>query len=128
MKLKQILLACTFLLLVGCTNSSAGYQKITPVAAQNQLIDSPETILLDVRTLEEYNELHIEGALLIPSTEIKDRIETQIPDKSTPIIVYCRSGNRSKKASEQLISMGYRHVFDLGGIQSYPYKENLVSN
>ena len=79
-------------------------------------------ILLDVRSQEEFNEIRIEGAILIPSNEITSRAETEIPDKGTPILVYCRSGGRSASAAHSLIEMGYTDVYDFGGIMDWPYE------
>lgn len=78
-------------------------------------------MLLDVRTPEEYAEGHIEGALLLPHTELAARANAELPNTEIPIFVYCRSGNRSKTASLQLLGMGYTEVYDFGGINSWPY-------
>ena len=75
-----------------------------------------EVIFLDVRTLEEYNAGHIEGAVLLPDTELAEKIEQVIPDKRALVFVYCRSGNRSKTATEKMVELGYNHVYDMGGI------------
>ena len=75
-------------------------------------------VLLDVRTDEEFSEGHIEGSLNLPIGEI-DRAATVIPDKSVPIYVYCRSGNRSARATANLKGNGYASVYDIGGILSY---------
>ena len=78
-------------------------------------------VLLDVRTEEEFSEGHIEGSLNLPIGEI-DRAATVIPDKSVPIYVYCRSGNRSARAAAYLKGNGYVSVYDIGGILSYKGK------
>ena len=78
-------------------------------------------VLLDVRTGEEFSEGHIEGSLNLPIGEI-DRAATVIPDKSVPIYVYCRSGNRSARAAAYLKGNGYASVYDIGGIISYKGK------
>ena len=78
-------------------------------------------VLLDVRTEEEFSEGHIEGSLNLPIGEI-DRAATLIPDKSVPIYVYCRSGNRSTRAAAYLKGSGYASVYDIGGILSYKGK------
>ena len=78
-------------------------------------------VLLDVRTEEEFSEGHIEGSLNLPIGEI-DRAATLIPDKSVPIYVYCRSGNRSARATAYLKGNGYASVYDIGGILSYKGK------
>ena len=79
-------------------------------------------ILLDTRTREEYDRSHIPGALLIPHTEISERAADELPDKDQVILVYCRSGNRSKQASEILAELGYNNVKEFGGINTWPYE------
>ena len=76
-------------------------------------------VLLDVRTDEEFSEGHIEGSLNLPIGEI-DRATIVLPDKSAPIYVYCRSGNRSKQASEKLVALGYTNIVEFGGINDWP--------
>ena len=88
-----------------------------------EIMDSSEGyILLDVRTQEEYDESHIPGAVLIPNTEIEDRAGEELPDKEQLILVYCRSGNRSKKAAEILVKLGYTNIREFGGIMDWPYE------
>ncbi len=102
--------------------SSAGYQKITPEEAQIMLAEGGVT-LVDVRTAPEYTDRHIDGALLIPHTDILNaRPEAQLPDLNAPIILYCRTGSRSQTASKALLEYGYKNVYDLGGINSWPYE------
>lgn len=91
-----------------------GYKKITPREAQEKM--SGEVIILDVRTREEFDEGHIKNAVLLPDYEITDRAEVVLPDKDKTILVYCRSGARSREASRELIEMGYSKVYDFGGI------------
>lgn len=79
-------------------------------------------VILDVRTLDEYNEGHIDKAILIPDTEIKDQAETTLTDKSATILVYCRSGRRSALASATLVELGYTNVYDFGGIIDWTYE------
>ncbi len=97
------------------------YRTISPEAAKTLLDNGKELVLVDVRTAEEYAEKHIPGAILIPNEEIGDSRPEELSDLDTTIIVYCRSGNRSKTASEKLIAMGYTDVRDLGGINDWPY-------
>ena len=96
------------------------YKKISAEDAK-VIMDSEDVIILDVRTQEEYNGGHIENALLLPVTDIKDKADEILADKDAKILVYCRSGNRSAAASKELISMGYTNVYDFGGISSWPY-------
>ncbi len=104
----------------------AEYNKITAKEAKKMLENDPNAILLDVRTEEEFKDEHIEGAILIPDYEIKERAEAELPNKDDLILIYCRSGNRSKTTANLLLSMGYTNVFDFGGINTYPYEK--VSN
>jgi rhodanese-related sulfurtransferase len=97
------------------------YQRITAEQAKAMMDDGNPYVLLDVRTEEEYRDGHIEGALLIPDYEIKDRVEAELPDKSARILIYCRSGNRSASAARAMIDMGYTGVYDFGGINGWPY-------
>ena len=86
------------------------------------MMDSGEPyILLDVRTEEEYVAKRINGALLIPDTAISERATAELPDKFARILVYCRSGRRSARAANMLVRMGYKQVYDFGGINDWPY-------
>ena len=87
------------------------------------LMDSEEGyVILDVRTQAEYDEGHIPGAVLIPEYEIADRAEKELPDKDQLILVYCRSGRRSKIAAEELVKLGYTNVKEFGGIIDWEYE------
>ena len=104
----------------------AEYHKISQQRAK-EIMDSGEPyILVDVRTKEEYDEGHIQGAVLIPVDEIADRAQTELPDKEALILVYCRAGVRSKAAAEILVELGYSNVQDIGGIVDWPY-DNVAS-
>jgi len=81
-----------------------------------------EYVILDVRTLQEFYEKRIEGALLIPHTEVEKRAEAELPDKDTVIFVYCHAGIRSKYAAKILADKGYTKVFDMGAITSWSYE------
>ena len=95
--------------------------------ASAAMVVSPESgmarpiVLVDVRTPEEYRTGHKEGALNIPVDEVEQRAAQLLPDKNAVILVYCRSGVRSRQASEKLIKLGYKKVFDMGGIKDWPY-------
>lgn len=110
--------------LAGCTASgrdTGAYEGITATEAK-ALMDSGDPILiLDVRTQKEYDQGHIHGARLLPNTEIRSQAETLLPDKDQVILVYCRSGSRSKKAAKDLAALGYTNVKDFGGINSWTY-------
>lgn len=99
----------------------AAYQQITPEQAKEKMAQEDTYILLDVRTEEEFAQERIEGAVLIPDSEIKDQAEVQLTDKDAIILVYCRSGRRSELAAKELIRMGYTKVYDFGGIIDWPY-------
>ena len=113
------------ILLSGCTatkeENKIMYNKITAEEAK-EMIDTQEVIILDVRTQEEFIEKHIEDALLIPDYELEKLAESKLPDKNKKILVYCRSGNRSKSSARLLIDMGYTNVYDFGGIINWPYE------
>lgn len=85
------------------------------------LANNPGVLLLDVRTPEEYAAGHIPDSQLLPYDQLKTRTDELPADKTTPIIVYCRSGNRSAVAAQTLAGLGYTEIYDLGGIQDWPY-------
>ena len=101
---------------------AASYEQITQEEAKQIMDTTNGYILLDTRTREEYDQGHIPGALLIPHTEIARRADEELPDKDQLILVYCRSGNRSKQASEVLAELGYTNVKEFGGIIDWPYE------
>lgn len=98
------------------------YISVSAEEAKEYMDKEENYIILDVRTQEEYDAGYIPGAILIPDFEIADRAEKELPDKDQLILVYCRSGNRSKKASAQLVAMGYTNVVEFGGINDWPYE------
>ena len=124
---KLILLLLAVMLLTACgqdkeNDQGAVYVNITAEEAK-QIIDSEEGyIILDVRTQEEYDTGHIPGAILIPDTEIKVKAEEVLTDKEQLILVYCRSGRRSKLAAEALVELGYTNIKEFGGIIDWPYE------
>ena len=115
------LLLALALLLTACAQA-ASYEQITQEEAKQIMDTTNGYILLDTRTREEYDQSHIPGALLIPHTEIAERAEEELPDKDQVILVYCRSGNRSKQASAVLAELGYTNVKEFGGINTWPYE------
>ncbi len=96
------------------------YRLMTPAEAK-ELIAGPGVVLLDVRTDEEYASAHIPGALLLPYDRIDAGTVSVIPAKDSVVVVYCRSGRRSAIAAKALAALGFSHVYDLGGIQDWPY-------
>ncbi len=103
----------------GGTNS---YEQITPEQAKTIMDTESDYITIDARTTEEFAKGHIKGAILIPEYEIADRAEKELSDKEQLILVYCRSGRRSKIASEELVKLGYTNVKEFGGIIDWPYE------
>ncbi|PKM70216.1 MAG: rhodanese-like domain-containing protein [Firmicutes bacterium HGW-Firmicutes-19] len=119
-KKSLILISVLFLLLAGCSASS--YKKITAKQGREMLQSDSSVILLDVRTIGENKEIRIPGSLLIPLDTLKAQAASLLTDKDAKIIIYCRSGNRSKDAADILIGLGYRNIFDMGGIIDWPYE------
>ena len=95
---------------------------LTAEEAKERMEENPNVILLDVRTQEEFDEGHIPGAILIPYTEIENKAEAMLPDKDKLILVYCRSGRRSKIAAESLSKLGYTNIKEFGGIIDWTYE------
>ena len=103
-------------------HKTGAYHKVTPAEAQKLLQENKSIILVDVRTPKEYAEKHIPGARLFPNEDIKDQPLDGIA-KDQPVLLYCRTGHRSKQAADKLIQMGYEHVYDMeGGITAWPYE------
>lgn len=96
-------------------------ERISAQAAVEQMEALEEYVLLDVRTAEEYEAGHIQGALLIPEQELAAKAPEMLPDLETPIFVYCRSGRRSALAAQALVDLGYLQVYDFGGINDWPH-------
>ena len=108
---------------VGCSDGgSATYEQISGAEAKALMDSESGYIIIDARTQEEYDEGHIPRAILIPEYEIADRAETELPDKDQLILVYCRSGRRSKIAAEELVKLGYANVKEFGGIIDWEYE------
>ena len=108
---------------VGCSDGgSASYDQISGAEAKAWMDSESGYIIIDARTQEEYDEGHIPGAILIPEYEIADRAEKELPDKDQLILVYCRSGRRSKIAAEELVKLGYTNVKEFGGIIDWEYE------
>ena len=103
-------------------SQEAKYMNITAQEAK-EIMDTQEGyVILDARTQEEYDQGHIPGAVLIPYDEVLQKAETILTDKNQLILVYCRSGRRSKLASEDLIKLGYTNIKEFGGIIDWPYE------
>ena len=98
------------------------YEQITPEEAKKIMDSGEEHIVLDTREQAEFDSGHIPKAILIPYTEIENKAEEMLPDKDELILVYCRSGRRSKIAAESLAKLGYTNVKEFGGIIDWPYE------
>ncbi len=113
------------LLFTGCGGNSMeqnSYQQITQDVAK-EMMDAGDVVILDVREQYEYDAGHITGAVLLPVGSItEDAAAAVIDDLETVVLVYCRSGNRSKTASQVLVDIGYTNVYEFGGINTWPYE------
>ena len=109
------------LLLAGCGAQSAEstYRQVNAEEADSMMEEESGYIILDVRTAQEYSEKHIPGAINIPNETIGTEDIPELPDKEQLILVYCRSGNRSKQASEKLVKLGYTNIVEFGGINDW---------
>ena len=135
--MRQILLfaalAASLTLLSGCalskakedtakeSSSKAAYHKISAEEAY-EMMASQEVVAVDVRTREEYDSGHIENAVLVPNESIGSEMPEALPDKEATLLIYCRSGRRSKEAAQKLLSLGYQNVYDFGGVIDWPYE------
>ena len=108
---------------VGCSDGgSATYEQISGAEAKALMDSESGYIIIDARTQEEYDQGHIPGAIVIPEYEIAVRAENELPDKDQLILVYCRSGRRSKIAAEELVKLGYTNIREFGGIIDWEYE------
>jgi rhodanese-related sulfurtransferase len=124
---KLVCIVLALLLLTACgqekeNEQEATYMNITAKQAKEIMDNRQDYIILDTRTQEEYEQGHIPGAILIPHDQIKDLAEGLLPDKDQLILVYCRSGRRSKLAAQDLLSLGYTNIKEFGGINDWPYE------
>lgn len=123
MRRLALILIAAVMLLTGCTSgtsgSAAGYTQITQEEAKEMMTKNDGHIIVDVRRQDEYDEGHIPGAVLIPNESITDKQPEQLPDLNQVILIYCRSGRRSKEASQKLADIGYTNIYEFGGINSW---------
>ena len=124
---KLILLFLAMMLLTACgqdkeNSQGAGYVNITAEQAKEIMDSQDGYIILDVRAQDEFDESRIPGAILIPHDEITEKAEDLLTDKDQLILVYCRSGRRSKLAAEALVELGYTNIKEFGGIIDWPYE------
>ena len=125
---KLVFLLLAVMMLTACgqdkenNQGAVVYVNITAEEAK-QIMDTEEGyIILDVRTQEEYDQGHIPGAIVISHEEIAEKAEEVLTDKDQLILVYCRSGRRSKLAAEALAELGYTNIKEFGGIIDWPYE------
>ena len=109
-------------IVVSQKGEKAMYEQISADDAKQIMDSEAEFFVLDVREQDEFDSGHIPGAILIPYTEIENQAEKLLSDKSKQILVYCRSGRRSKLAAESLAKLGYTNVKEFGGINDWPYE------
>ena len=124
---KLMFLILAVMLLTGCgqakeAEQEAVYMNITAQEAKAVMDSREDYIILDVREQEEYDESHIPGAILIPHGQIPEKAEQLLQDKDQLLLVYCRSGRRSKIAAESLVELGYTNIMEFGGIIDWPYE------
>ena len=122
-----LIFALTALLLAGCGQNHHQetvymYVNITAEEAKEIMDTQQGYVILDVRTQAEYDQGHIPGAIVISYEEIEAKAESVLQDKSQLILVYCRSGRRSKIAAEVLVKLGYTNIKEFGGILDWPYE------
>ena len=123
MKRLAIIFFTIIVLLSGCAqpsgSSTASYKQITQEEAKEMMTKDDGHIIVDVRRQDEYDEGHIPDAVLIPNESITDKQPEELPDLDQIILVYCRSGRRSKEASQKLADIGYTNVYEFGGINTW---------
>ena len=124
---KIVLLILTILLLTACGQQNqdtqeAVYMNITAQEAKELMDTQTGYIILDTRTQEEYDQGHIPGAIVLPYDEVMEKAEGILTDKDQLILVYCRSGRRSKIAANDLVKLGYTNIREFGGIIDWPYE------
>lgn len=120
--LLSLLLLLPVMLLTGCSASGPAqtYRQVSTEEAIALMETQTDYIILDVRTRAEYEEKHIPGAVCIPNETIGSEEIPELPNKDQLILIYCRSGNRSKQASEKLVQLGYTNIVEFGGINTWP--------
>ena len=126
--MKKVILMILFVfLLTACgqyteNQQEAAYMNITAQEAKIIMDSQERFVILDVREQYEYDESHIPGAVLLPLGQVEEKAQEVLPDKEQLILVYCRSGRRSKQAAEALVKLGYTNIKEFGGIIDWPYE------
>ncbi|MDI9518603.1 MAG: rhodanese-like domain-containing protein [Erysipelotrichaceae bacterium] len=108
-------------MLLGCLKTNKNINVINAESAY-ELMQTEEVIVLDVRTTDEFNSGHIENAINLDVSNIKNEMLDVLPDKDAKILIYCRSGNRSYQAALKLDKLGYTNIYDFGGLNTWPYE------
>lgn len=127
-----VLMLCAVFVLASCAEGSKApeseaevkqsYINITAEEAKEIMDSDAEYVIVDARTAEEFAEGHIPEAILIPYDEIAEKAESILVDKNITILIYCRSGRRSKLAAEELLKLGYTDIREFGGIIDWKYE------
>jgi len=131
--MKKIIIVPFLVMLIAFTGCQSAEKKVDPEIkgvvnkisaedAKKKMDEDKSIILVDVRTKEEFNEAHIENAVLLTLDTINAMAPSLIPDKNATYYVYCKSGNRSAIAATELVIMGYMNIYDMGGIADWPYE------
>jgi len=124
MKISKLLVVILAMTLASCSSggSNVSYEQINAEQARFLMDTEKNYVIIDARTQEEFDQGHIEGAIMIPEYEISDRAPEMLKKKDRLILVYCRSGRRSKIAAQVLVELGYTNVKEFGGIIDWPYE------
>ena len=120
---KRVLVSITALIMAVAFMLSAcdkGYEHISQDKAMQIMEEETDYLIVDVRRPDEFAEGHIEGAINVPNEEIADEVLEELPDTDQLLLVYCRTGRRSKEAAEKLAEIGYTNVYEIGGINTWP--------
>lgn len=118
-KIFPLILLSLLLTACGDKESSTEYRQISVSEAADMMQAETDYILLDVRTRTEFEEKHIPGAICVPNETIGSEPPEELPDKDQLILIYCRSGNRSKQAAQKLADLGYTNIVEFGGINDW---------
>ena len=118
---KIVMVVLSIMLLSGCGTAASelSYKQISTDEAVTMMQEESDYIILDVRTREEYESAHIPGAICVPNEDIGTEEVPELPDKEQLILVYCRSGNRSKQAAQKMADQGYTNIVEFGGMNSW---------
>lgn len=113
----------TFILVMvtaaGCSSNGPTYKQISQDEAMQMMQDETDYLIVDVRRPDEFAEAHIAGAINVPNEGITDEMPEELPDTDQILLIYCRTGNRSKEASRKLADIGYSNVYEFGGIETW---------